>query len=341
MGRNRTTLLLPAVIAAAALALAACGPRRSDTGDAAADLALAIATTPDQDVVLWTARSDGRQESWWVRGSSLDNQVVAAVEGLVLPLDGRVWVWRAEKVPIVLCDCPAWEVAGMESACPASAETAHGTYARLEDLVTGEVLEILPAPVTDTEDGPAFADFGFGMEPVGAVGPYLFVRTYEQSLGCGAAHHSWASTFTAFDISAGEPVDILAAHERAAVENNEREAAFSAMRGDPLAQAQSAADLELTAIEPTWVTGAGLQLRYQFTAGASFADSDDSWGSYSRSISVPAKGIPEALLPFALLPQALENTILPGGEPRVAGVAVADGSPEQLAALARLFGGAE
>ena len=48
-----------------------------------------------------------------------------------------------------------------------------------------------------------------------------------------------------------------------------------------------------------------------------------------------------SLLPFALLPQALENTTLPGGEPRVAGVAVADGAVGQLEALAALFGPAE
>jgi hypothetical protein len=327
-----------AAFALLAVTSSACGPRRSDTGDAAVDLALAIATTPDQDVVLWTARGDGRLESWWIRGSSLDSRALAAVDGLVLPLDGRVWVWRAEKVPIVLCDCAAWEEAGLEGGCPPSAELAHGTFARLEDLVSGEVLEFLPAPVTETEEGPVFADFGFGIEPVGAVGPYLFVRGYEQSLGCGAAHHSWASTFEVFDLAAGEPVEILGADELAAIDRGEREAAFAAMRGDPLVSVKKAEDLELTAIEPTWVTGAGLSLRYQFTAGASFAASDDSWGSYSRSISVPARGIPAALLPFAALPAALENSVLPGGEPRVAGVAVAEGTPEQLATLAALFG---
>jgi hypothetical protein len=341
MPRNRTALRLPAALAAAALLLAACGSRRPAVEDAGAGLALAVAGATEQDVVLWTADSEGRLRSWWLRGDDLSNRPVGAVEGLVLPLGGRVWVWREEQVQVALCDCEAWTAGDLEGTCPPSGETARGTFARLEDLVTGELLELLPAPVTETADGPAFADFGFGMEPVGAVGPYLFVRGHERSLGCGAAHHFAASTFAVIDLISGAAVDILSADERAAIEAGEREAAFAAMRGDPLVPVRKAADLELTAIEPTWVTGIGLRLRYQFTAGASFADSDGNWGSYSRSISVPARGLPLMLLPFAPLPPVLETAVLPAGEPRVAGVAVAEGTPEQLSALAALFGRGE
>jgi len=334
-GGYRSRLCALALLATPAWA---CGSRRADDGEMALDLALAVATIPEQDVVLWTATGDDRLESWWIRGNAIDSRPLAAAPGVVLPVGGRVWVWRAERIAVALCDCEAWRAADFDGPCPPSGETARGTYARLEDLVTGDVLEVLPPPVTEGDGGPSFADFSFGMRPVGGVGPYLFVRGHEQSLGCGAAHHSWAATFTVFDLVAGEPIELFDAAEREAIDAAEREAAFAVFGDGPLVAVRRAADLELTVVEPYWTTGVGLRLRYQFTAGASFADSDDNWGSYSRSVSVPARGLPAALLPFAALPAALENTVLPGGEPRVAGMAVAEGTPGQIAALAAHFG---
>ena len=91
-------------------------------------------------------------------------------------------------------------------------------------------------------------------------------------------------------------------------------------------------------IEPRWTPG-GLGVLYQFTAEASYADSDDNWGAYTRSVQVPARELPAVLLSFALLPEVLSSTILPaGGDVRVGGFGPIAGTDEQIAAILRALG---
>ena len=74
------------------------------------------------------------------------------------------------------------------------------------------------------------------------------------------------------------------------------------------------------------------------TADSSFADSDDNWGAYSRSVQVEAVTLPTALVPFAPIPPVLQNLAIVGDDLTIGGWAPFAGDAETMAALLEAFG---
>ncbi len=322
----------------AAAVLLGCGgrPDGSDRDETALGLALYEAAREESDAVVWTIEEDGEVRSVWLRGDPSGGRVLAAREGLVLPAAGGVWIWEERPFTLELCDCERWSAEEMQGPCPPAAEPYLGEVPVLVDLVSGRRIEIRPPP--DGEgDEPLHADYDLEVRPIASVGPYLLSRWTEESLGCGAAHGSWSAGFEAIDLGSGEKVDLLTPEERENIRAEELESALELMREDRMVAVESPDDVELTAIEPGWIAGIGLFVRYQFTAGASLGASDGGWGSYSRSVSVPARDIPDSLRPWSALPPAARGVPLPSGDVRTAGVAAPAGGPEQLLALAGAF----
>ena len=184
-------------------------------------------------------------------------------------------------------------------------------------------------------------DHSFGAAVTASVGPYLFIRSSEEIMACGAAHNSWSSRFTVFDVAGRETVEILTDEERAVILEEEQTAAFNEVRTDNLVTVDRPEDLDLTTIKPGLLPGVGLTIHYQFTADSSFADSDDNWGSYSRSVIVPARNFPEALSPYAALPPAMSTFAFFSGDIQLGGWIPITGEGDQIAALAKAFGDVE
>jgi hypothetical protein len=249
-----------------------------------------------------------------------------------------VWELVWEELELPLCDCEAWASVDMEGPCPPADLPAIALVPVLQDLVSGARVEPLPRPEADTDGALDYADLTTHAAVTASAGPYLFFRHEEETSACGAAHGSWSSAFVVFDLQAGEPVSLLTAQERGEVLEHEQVAAFEQMRGDRLVAVSRPTDLELTAIEPALVPGLGLVFSYQFTAASSFADSDDNWGSYSRSITVPARRPPGSLVPYVSIPPALMTFAVPAEAPRVAGWIPVTGGEAQMAALMASFG---
>lgn len=336
---------LPACGCAALLAvLAGCGSGapRLDTDDAVAlvvGAAVAAEATPVQDLLVW-AEQDGARSTLWVRGSALGSEVVAVRPGLLIPAGDALFEWRETAVELPLCDCDRFDEAGREGPCPATDEPATARRVALVDLVSGDEIELLPVPAIDPSVGPELVDYRGTAAPLATVGPYVFVRHGVETLTCGAAHNSWSGGFTIYDLDRRAPTELLDATDRERIAAAERDSAFQLFAGDTLAEAARPDDLELTVIEPAYVPGLGLTLTYQFTADASFADSDDNWGAYSRSVRVGARTLPTALVPFAPLPPALQNLVLTGDDVRVGGWAPVAGTAAMMAVLLGAFGDA-
>ncbi len=321
-----------------------CGSRspsgQDDSAEAAVAVgaALAIVNEPTQDVLIWTMDREDRITSHWLRGNRFGAVILASREGLLFPMTDGIWEIETRTVDLPLCDCETWTEDGMEGRCPVSDETATGETIVLVNLRNGEELSPLPLVVTADEEGPTFTDHSFGAGVIASVGPYLFIRSSEEILACGAAHNSWSSRFTVFDVASRETVEILTDEERARIMKEEQTAAFNEIRSDNLVTVDRPEDLELTTIKPGLLPGVGLTIHYQFTADSSFADSDDNWGSYSRSVIVPARNFPEALAPYAALPPAMSTFAVFSDDLRLGGWIPITGEGEQITAIAKAFG---
>ena len=106
---------------------------------------------------------------------------------------------------------------------------------------------------------------------------------------------------------------------------------------DPAVDVAGPDDVDLAAAIPRWVAGAGLQLEYRFTAESSHAASDDTWSSYTRSVVVPARALPEALVPFAALPPVAAGLGPLDPDVRIGGWALVSAPPVEAGAMLEAF----
>jgi len=332
-------LITLALVAVAIVAGCAGRAKKTEGEKLAQGVALGIALAPQQDVLVWTTDEEGRETSVWLRGNAHEAAVVASGPGVLIPIGTELWQWRETESAVALCDCDAWEPDQEGGPCPETLEPGWARSVELVELVSGETVELSRAPEgTDEDNGPTFTDYAAVAEPIASVGPYLFFRLEERSMTCGAAHGDWSSEFKVFDLVGRELVDPISPEERARILTAEQQTAYQLMADDRLVDIGGAEDLQLTMIEPRWTPG-GLGVIYQFTADASYADSDDNWGAYTRSVRVPARDLPLALVPFALLPDVLSGAITPvGSDVRVGGFAPIAGADEQVAAIFRALG---
>jgi len=305
-------------------------------------VALAVAAArqmdePLQTVVLWVEDSDKNTHSFLIEGNKYGGSIWAMRPGILLLVNGQIREVVFDNVELPLCDCELWESEGMENSCPLAEEPATGTWPRLRDVKSGKLIDLLPPPSTDSDGEVFLGEFSFGAEIIATIGPYLFLKYGDQSVACGAAHGSWFSDFFVYDMSKDKIVDIFSAEEKAAILSNEQQAAFAQIREDPAAHSMAAEDLDFTLIKPTFVSGAGMTLNYQFTAEASFGDSDDNWGAYSRSVIVPAQSIPASLLMYAIIPPALSTFVALSPDIKVGGWIPVTATGQEIKTLVKAF----
>jgi hypothetical protein len=330
MGRTTRNLILSLALAGIAALAAACG---------AGDDFVPPPPQPQRDVLLWTRDAHGDPSTHWVRGNRAGGKVLGARDGIVLSLPEGLFEIDARDAYVPTCDCGAEPDAGApEDACPAAIEAGAAgkvlVAVRQED---GAEFPITQVPDAADADGPLFEALEFGAEATASVGPYLFVRSDARSSSCGSSREELRSDFTVFDLSSGGAVDLLSEKDLAAILAKEQTAAFKLFADDPHVDAKRPEDLELTAMEPVFIAGAGVAMRYQFSARSSFEASDGAWGAYTRSVEVPAGALPAALAPYAAIPDAVDVFMQPSDDYTVGGFFPVSAAGEQLAALARLF----
>jgi hypothetical protein len=326
--------LFPSLLVAALVIGCGGRSRATDEEELATSLAVGVALAPQQDLLVWTTDEEGREASVWLRGNVHEAAVVASGAGLVIPVGAELWQWRETEVAVPLCDCEEWERSGSEGVCPETLEPGWARSVELVELISGDTVTLVGEPDTGQEDDDLWLmDYSSVTEPIASVGPYLFYRIALGFTECGPAHGTWFNEFVVFNLATREQVDVMTPEERARILAEEQQTAYELMRDDRLVEIDGPEDLELTVVQPQWQPG-GLGVLYQFTAEASYADSDDNWGAYTRSVQVPARVLPAALIPFALLPDVLDTATLPaGGDLRVGGFGPIAGTDEQVAAV--------
>jgi len=321
-------LKLSAIAVALVALVAACAAKKPET---------VVVVEQLQDVLLWTADAKGELSTHWVRGNRFGGRLIGSRPGILLALPGGLLEIRSREIRLPTCDCAAWDEAEGEGACPAIEENAVASTLFATTLPDGAELEITEPSEAEGADGPLYGELESKASVVASMGPYLFVRIDTRTMACGAARDTWSARFEVFDLVAGRTIEILSAEEKAVVLGREQAAAFKLFEGDNLVDAKRPEDLELTMIAPVIVAGAGLGLRYQFSAGSSFAASDGAWGAYTRSVDVPAAALPAAVAPYAAIPPALNAFPCPGEELAIGGFAPVTATGIEAAALAILF----
>jgi len=308
---------------------AACGGGREQV--------IAPPPTPLQDVLMWTVDARGEQATHWIRGNRQGGRLVASRPGIVLALPGGLYKIETREVELPTCDCAAWDEAEQEGECPVVEDGAAVATLAAVRVLDGEEIPITAPPEEAADGGGSYGELESKASVVASMGPYLFVRIDTRVMACGAAHDSWTAEFSVFDLVDGRTVELLSQEERLRVLGREQAAAFKLFEGDNLADAARPDDLELTMIAPVIVPGFGLGLRYQFSAGSSFAASDGTWGGYTRSVEVPAAELPAAIVPFAAIPEALYAFPVPGEGLAIGGFAPVTATQVELAALEQFF----
>lgn len=292
---------------------------------------------PMQDVLLWTIDGEGLTATHWLRGNRQGGNLVASRTGIVLALPTGLYEIREREVELATCDCAAWEESGREGACPAGEAGSIGVALVAIRQPDGEEIPIAGPAQTQGEDGPIYGALESVAAVAASVGPFLFVRVDTRGTVCGESHETWSADFSVFDLTTGAPVELLTPEERARVLGREQAAAFKMFEGDNLARAARPEDLELTMMMPVLVPGAGITLRYQFSASSSFNASDGTWGAYTRSVDVLAAEVPAAIAPYSPIPPALVKFPIPGEGLAIGGFSPISATGEELAALERLF----
>ncbi len=268
-----------------------------------ATIILNAALTPVNDTVLWTEDEEGRVASYWLRGNANRIDIAVMREDLVIPVEGALWFWRETTIPVTLCDCAAWEIAGFDEPCPEAEDMGQSTKIHLVDRVSGEELELLPEDSAANDRELVFSAFRGEAVPIGSVGPYLFVRFEEQGSTCDNEGNHLRRSYVTLDLVKREIVDIVTHTEREKIDEIERQNAFDHMRADQLASVSDPSDLELVGVEPMYGAGGGFGILYRFDAQAVHAPEQEAWRStYSGTVSVPATRIPSLLEAYVIPP---------------------------------------
>ncbi|MBN1655877.1 MAG: hypothetical protein JXA30_19075 [Deltaproteobacteria bacterium] len=303
----------------------------------AAATTLRRATMPFQDVLIWTIDDDRALSSHWLRGNGTYETLVASRAGLLFPASSRLWELRQDEIEIPLCDCEKWIQSGRKDECPVSTEVAIARMPRLVDLVSTREVELLPSPIA-RENERVERRFSSNVVIVGSVGPYLFISHTVERSPCDEGQATWSSDCYVFDVESEKRVDIITPEERRRILESEQTIAFEQFSGDANIKLKSPSDLELNLIEPVLQPGAGLALIYRFTATVFYADSKGNRSVYNRSVSVPAKKLPKALIPYAELPWGLENIVFIIPQIHIGGWLLIPEDVDQRRAVSRAFG---
>jgi hypothetical protein len=335
---NVYLLLLFATILSACGSTQASGISTSELEQIALQEALERAAIPPQDVLVWTIDRDNKISSYWIKGSPASTVVIGSRSGLLFPASSGVWELRESEVELPLCDCELWMQQKMVGECPQAESGAASSLPQLVDLVSGKNVDLLPQEESQEKKHSIDSQVTSSVSITGSVGPYLFISHNVEKMPCGNGNPSSSSDFIVFDVEKGDPVDIFEPEERNSILETEQAEAFNNIKSDPNISAKSPSDIEFTQIEPELLLGSGLALSYQFTARAFYSGKKGGRSAYSRSATITAKKLPQALMPYATLPLGIQNVVVLSDEIRLGGWIPIEVNEEQQQAFKTAFG---
>ncbi len=272
--------------------------------------------------LVFAAAQDGKTRTSWIVADDgpAGYREIAARGELVVAAGEHVFGWRTRKVLANQCDCQCLENAGGDQLAQGSPQVAlceRPVDVQVDELVdlTGQTSSFalpdgkpldLDSKCEMGEDSENQSQEECRAAPLGAVGPFLFVFDSCYGYYCGAAHGQMGAGFRVVDLRDRRIVPVLSAEEAASFARQALPAALAAFRAEGTSDdgdyvyAPDTAELTLQA--PRFAADGTLVLDLQFTADASYAESDGRWSSYSRSVSVPAPTLPARLAPLTTPP---------------------------------------
>lgn len=264
----------------------------------AADAApVADAALPADMVVVWSPGDAPQSRVFRVAADGAVTDV-ASGPGIVVVADNVAYRFAEKQKQVTLIVCP--HLAPPEGA---PLPTADILAADLEQLGADTHRILVPFP--DTE-GVASIDHSISLDA--QVGPYLFLTEGQEIYACGA-HGNVLVRAKVADVTASTAAPVLTKDERARVLATLGPVALKRLHDKGVADLGADADytpdkVDLVSIEPSWISG-HLRVGVRFAADACYACGDGEWSSYTRSVVVPMKTLPRALLPYATEPAAV------------------------------------
>jgi hypothetical protein len=143
-------------------------------------------------------------------------------------------------------------------------------------------------------------------EPIGALGPYVFLFSSWQLGGCMGIHPLYGASFTVFEIRGGEtsevPLDDVTEGWRDVRAQAKKlfDAQATDKTGSDLDGIADLDGIEATLAVPSFGKAA-LGWELQLTASASWAGTYGGWAGYTRSVRVKTKQVPRRFTPYAPL----------------------------------------
>jgi len=251
--------------------------------------------------VTWVADGDRVWSAWLVADDEATYEVVAEREGLWLGSpDG---LWEATEVARpgreLFCQCEGWDgFSEPPDACIYDVPVVTPGLVHLDDGID------LRADA-DAADLTTWGQSHRSWTLRGTVGPLVFLERCIDETACGSAHPSTTCRFELWNIALQSPVPIDEIFDDGRVPDvlyDRAMAAFAARDGVHIEPGEVFA----TAARVAWDAEGALRLFVQFTMPASYADSDGSWSSYSRSLELEAE-LPELLRTQRHTPDAVRG----------------------------------
>jgi len=265
------------------------GPRDIDLDEAAV-----VAPSPHEATAFYV----------WIRDPAgvpkthrLDaaGRVLETLDGIYVATGAGAWQWREQVLAVPTTACERYDDEGHVSRGP-DPDPGAATRVTLANVTTGAEQTIVDG-VPDADGAESYVD---GVELLGSVGPYLFVRRFTDIYACGA-HGLAGASVTIWDASKGDVVGMPAA---ASFEQARASALLELNEGDDGFPATEES-LAFTALMPRFAHDGALQTDLQFSSHTCYACSFGEGGSYTKSSVVPADHVVEPFASYAFAPDGV------------------------------------
>jgi hypothetical protein len=288
-------------------AITGCGERPNHVR-APIDLRAAAGpvAAPGPRTLVWTTGPGGARQTWTVDETGA---VTARVDEVRVAAGGKVWAWRETPRSVETTACARYDEDGSGTSSSGAADPqpppGSGVRAALERVDPaggGELVEVIAAA---SDDGAQEIDQR--IELVATVGPYFFVRDSTYAYTCGA-HGNVGVAFALWDAERQADVGVGIVDGPMVSEAQAHASSVFAADDDVSAFAEDGElEVDLTAIVPSYDREGRLVVGMQFTAPSCYACSDGAWSSYSKSTTLAAPVVPDALRTWATAPTGVRG----------------------------------
>lgn len=269
----------------------------------AADLALVLRPRDEGGPITEVWRRDGLE---WHRSAQRNDTLVAAGKD--------VWRITTRQVTSHYDDCRCmsalWDRLNREptdaevASCGRKATWDLPVATRVGDGKVRDLADVFNDVTGESEDGWSRPSF----ELLGVVGSKALMVSRLYSYSCGGAHGSESAQLFVTDLSTGSRTPLWSAAEEKSTAQALRPALIEKAVAAGMQTREEFDDLPIPdigapALRPRW-TGLRFTPDWLLTWWGCFACSDGIWGSYSRSLWLPAgTAMPPSLAAYNLTPQ--------------------------------------